>query len=92
MGDLLLELTRPLVDRYERVIVLSPDHFNRSRQHSRGDDAAHSGACLVGRWESSKQCTDTFGAFHNAQNDSCGNAESTFGADENTGEIVAGRV
>src|ERR1051325_549571 len=67
-------------------------HLDGSGQHAGGDDAADGGACLVGERKRSKECADAFRTLDDAENDFGGDAESAFGADENAGEIVAGRV
>ena len=67
-------------------------HFDGGGKHACSDDVADSGARFVGTRKSGEERAHTFGAFDDAQDNFCGDAESTFRADENASEIVAGGI
>ena len=67
-------------------------HLDGGGEHAGGDDVADGGAGFVGGVEGGEQRLHAFGALHDAQGDFRGDAERAFGADEDAGEIVTGRV
>src|SRR5712664_5013858 len=67
-------------------------HLDGSGQHSNGDDAADGGTRFVGGRESGEEGANALRALDYPEDDFCGNAERAFGADEDSGEIVAGSI
>ena len=60
-------------------------HFDSSRKHARGDDAADGGAGFIGGRESCEEGPDAFGTLDDAKNDFCRDAQRALGADEDAG-------
>ncbi len=66
--------------------------FERRGQHAGGDDVAYGLARGRGRSKCREQRLHHLRLTHDAQRDLCRNAQRAFRADENAGQIVAGRV
>jgi len=67
-------------------------HLHCARQHSRGDDVADGLRGGRGVVEGSEQRFRRLGAANDAQDDACRDSQSDFGADEDSREIIAGRI
>ena len=67
-------------------------HFNRSRQHARGDDPAHRGPGVARGSKRREQSMDAFGPLDDAEDYLGRNAQRAFGAHEHARQVVAWRV
>ena len=67
-------------------------HFDGGGEHAGGDDVTDGGAGFSGAGKRGEERAHAFGAFDDAKNNFCGDAECAFGANEDAGEIVAGGV
>ncbi len=67
-------------------------HFDGGGEHARGDDAADGGAGFIGIRKGGEESLHALGAFDDAENHFCGDAERAFGADEDAEEVIASSV
>ncbi len=67
-------------------------HFDRGGEHARGNDVTDRCAGFVGGGECREERVHALWTLHDAQDHFCGDSQRAFGADENSGEIVARRV
>ena len=67
-------------------------HLHGGGEHACGDDAAHGGAGFIGAVEGGQQSLHAFGTLHDAESNFRRDAQGAFGADEDSGQIVTGRV